>query len=251
MQEFITGLENPLDIVSQLRFLIQNPIFKDYAQTSAMKMVTHLFSDAGRTWREAARVNSQGRTIYESLRKELQGPIRGFFYYQVNRNAEIIKTLPLDITTKVTNFISDETIKGRRASDIALDIQKMFPSASKAKASLIARTEVSKTQTALTRARSESLGLPWYVWRTSEDSRVRNSHEIMDDVLVMWNDPPSPEALKGEKSLGRYHAGEIFNCRCYAQALITLDDVQWPHKVYRNGSITRMTRVQFKQLLAA
>ena len=119
---------------------------------------------------------------------------------------------------------------------------------SKSRISLIARTESSKASTALTEARAESLNLPWYVWRTSKDARVRSSHRHMDGVLIAWAEAPSPEALKGLKSYGTYQAGNTFNCRCYPEPLIYLDQVSWPHKVYHNGTIREMTRSAFKKI---
>lgn len=58
--------------------------------------------------------------------------------------------------------------------------------------------------------------------------RVRKSHRIMEGVLVNWNMPPSPERLAGEKDVGNYHAGNIWNCRCYPEPLISVDDIRWP-----------------------
>ena len=111
---------------------------------------------------------------------------------------------------------------------------------------LIARTETSKTSTALTRARSEELHLPAYVWRTSKDGRVRPSHRLMDGVICFWNDPPAPEALLGIKStLGHYCCGDAPNDRCYPEPLLRLDAVSWPHKVFAGGSIQSMTRAAF------
>jgi SPP1 gp7 family putative phage head morphogenesis protein len=167
---------------------------------------------------------------------------------QINRNADIIKTLPRSISQQVTAHVEKESLKGRRASDIADEIQQMFPESSRAKANLIARTETSKTSTALTQARAEDIGLDWYVWRTSEDGRVRIGHKKMEGVLINWREPPSPEKLAGEKSAGNYHAGNIYNCRCYPQPLITLNDVKFPHKVYINGAIKVLSREQFRQL---
>lgn len=216
-------------------------------------MVTQLFTDAGQTWRAAARVNSRGRTIYEALRRELQGPINGSFYSEINRNAEIIKTIPQNFANKMTKYIAEESIKGRRASDIAEDIKKRFPQG-EANINLIARTEVSKTSTALTQARSEEIGLRWYVWKNSEDERVRHSHEGMGangGVLINWNEAPDPEKLfpeKGVRPYGEYHAGCTFNCRCYPEPLISIDDIQWPHKVLYGGSIKTMTRAQFASM---
>lgn len=248
LQKAIAGETDPYQIVKILKSALIGPVFTRYAEETAAKMITHLFTDNARTWREAAREAGKGRVIYEALQRELQGPIGGMFYGQIQRNAAIIKTLPDDIASQVTGYIEKESLKGRRASDIADDIQKMFPESSTAKAQLIARTEVSKTSTALTRARAENISLPWYEWRTSEDGRVRSSHRHMDRVLINWDDPPSPEALEGIKSQGKYHAGDIFNCRCYPAPLTGIDRVAWPHKVYAGGRIVTMTRAEFELL---
>jgi uncharacterized protein with gpF-like domain len=118
-----------------------------------------------------------------------------------------------------------------------------------ASTALIARTEVSKTSTALTRARSEDIGIRWYVWKTSEDARVRSSHKHMDNVLISWSSPPSPEKLDGLRSVGHYHAGEIWNCRCYAEPVIEVEYLSWPHKVYCGGQIVKMSRKQFEGIM--
>jgi SPP1 gp7 family putative phage head morphogenesis protein len=250
IQHIIDFTEEPGEIVILLRKVANSTEFITYAEASAMKMVTQLFTDSGRTWRQAAKENSKGRMLYELFRHELKGPVGGEVASQIRRNAEIIKTLPIDLSNSINKYIAEEGLNGRRASDIAKDIQEMFPAKSKARASIIARTEVSKTSTALTRARADNIGLDWYIWRTSEDSRVRDSHKKMAEVLIKWTNPPSPEVLAGEKSFGYYHAGEIFNCRCYPEPVISLDMVQWPAKVYWNGTITKMSRSQFERLVA-
>jgi SPP1 gp7 family putative phage head morphogenesis protein len=187
--------------------------------------------------------------IYEALQKEMLGPLGVAVRIQIERNAQIIRTLPFDIAQQVTEHILTESMRGTRASDIAQQIKVFFPETSNAKANLIARTETSKASTALTKARSQELGVNWYVWRTSEDSRVRDAHRIMDGVMVKWNDPPSPEQLDGEKrTYGHYNCGDIFNCRCYPEPVIDLDFVDWPAKVYYRGSIQRMTRIQFEMI---
>lgn len=214
-----------------------------------MQMVTHLFRDNGSTWRQAARANSRGRKIYEALQEEMQGPLGAQVRFLTQQNAQHIKSMPLHLAQEVNKKVLEEAIKGTRSSDIAEQIKEIFPHMTNVKANLIARTEVSKTSTALTEARSEYIGAPWYVWRSSEDSRVRDSHRLMDGVLVRWRDAPSPEALAGEKSYGTYQAGGTFNCRCYPEPLLDLDDVRWPCRVYVGGIIQRMTRKEFERII--
>lgn len=248
LKGFLTGLEDPVEIIRALRTFANSPEFARFSQATATKIVTQLFTDAGRTWRQAAAKNSKGSIVFRALMKQMAGPLGGAVRHEIERNAAIIRTLPLDVARQVNEHILDQTLKGTRASDIADQIQKLFPRTTEAKANLIARTETSKTSTALTQARSELLGIKWYVWRTSEDARVRESHQIMDGVIVPWSEPPSPEQLDGERSLGHYHAGGIFNCRCYAEPIIDLDLIGWPAKVYYRGSIQRMSRKQFEQI---
>jgi SPP1 gp7 family putative phage head morphogenesis protein len=249
LEALLLGLDEPLEIIRAIKTFALSKGFAAYAEATALKMVTHLFTDAGRTWRQAARKNSRGRMIYEALQKELQGPIGGAVRHQILRNAAIIKSLPLDIAQQVNEHILTEAMNGTRAINMAAQIKAFFPDATKAKAGLIARTETSKTSTALTQARSESLGVNWYVWRTSQDSRVRDSHRLMDGVLIKWTAPPSPEQLDGMKrTFGHYHAGGIFNCRCYPEPVIDLDWIKWPAIVYYGGSLQRMTRKQFENV---
>lgn len=237
------------EIVKILKKFTQSKEFKEYAEASALKMVTGVFTDAGKTWRTAANVNSKGRQIYEALQKEFETPIGLAVKEQIERNSQLIKSMPEKIRSEITDIIARESREGRRASEIAEDLQERFPEMLKAKADLIARTETSKTESALNQARSQSIGLNWYIWRTSDDSRVRKSHDHMEDVLVNWNNPPSPEALIRQKSkLGNYHAGCAPNCRCYSEIVIRLDFIKWPHKVYYNNKITYMSRKQFEQI---
>lgn len=249
LQGSIEGLSDPFDILSTIKSLLRNMTFHQYAEEIAKMMVVGLFNSGEKTWREAARENSNGRVIYDALRRELQGPVGGALNFQIQRNAELIKSLPLDMAKEVAGYISDESIKGRRAGDIADDLRVKFPSMTKNKATLIARTETSKTSTALTQARAESVGLAWYSWETSQDARVRSSHRHMSGVLVRFDNPPSPEGLISMKStLGRYNAGDCPNCRCFPAPVVNLDYVKWPHKVYQSGTITTMTRSQFERL---
>lgn len=223
--------------------------YSDFVMSIVERMVTGLNTGNYTTWRKAAKEATKGNMLYRALLEEMQTGIGSAINIQIMENANLIRTLPTDTAQKVVQNITEEAYKGKRASEIAKIIQSETSKHSRASSKLIARTEVSKATTALTKARSEDLGLKWYVWRTALDGdRVRKSHRNMEDVLVSWDNPPSPEALVGEPSVGNYHAGNIWNCRCYPEPLISVDDVTWPHKVYYQGTIRKMGKMEFEQL---
>lgn len=236
--------------INDMRNFQNSEPFNSFVYSAVRRMVTPIAVQNMRTWRMAAKKATKNPSLYRMLMSEINQGLKSDIEIQIEENANLIKTLPTDVAKKVTKDISDMALKGMRASEIAKVIREQTDKHSRASAKLIARTEVSKTTTALTKARCDNLDLHWYVWRTMEDGdRVRKSHRIMEGVLVNWNEPPSPEALAGEKSVGNYHAGNIWNCRCYPEPLIEIDDISWPHKVYTNGKIQTMGKMQFEQMM--
>ena len=237
---------NQEEYVSKMNKFQESDAFYKYIYTSVNRMVTPLMVGNEKTWREAARKATKGKKLYRLLMEEVKQNNQYIFREQIIENVNLIKTLPHDTAEKVVNDIVENALKGKRAKSIEKVIVDSTNQHSRASARLIARTEVSKTTTALTKARSENLGLNWYIWRTALDGdRVRKSHRNMEGVIVRWDNPPSPEALIGEKSVGNYHAGNIWNCRCYPEPIIDVEDVPKHCKVYLNNQIERMSKEKF------
>ncbi len=246
----ISNKNNANEMINMLKVISRQHSFETYCQEIALKMVTSVYQKTEGNWRKAAEQNTKGREIYEALKKEKQNVLmENVIQKLIEQNATLIKTLPLDIASDITKYIEKETTKGRRAEELVQEIKIKFPEKTKANAKCIARTEISKAQSALTKTRAEILNIQWYIWRTSQDERVRNAHKHMEGVLVSWKDPPSPEQLsKSKYQYGKYHAGEIFNCRCYAEPIVDIRFVKFPRKVYYNGRIVRMTKAEFLTL---
>ena len=236
MRRKLETASTPTQAITMLREMARSPTMDAAARMAAMAMATQVMQNGYRTWREAAAAGSKGTEIYYALTKELNKS--NAFREIIDRNAELIKSVPADATQALSRAMAEGYEAGVRPEDLKADIMNRFSDLTEAKARLIARTETSKAATALTRVRAQRIGAEWYVWRTSEDARVRSSHAHMDGVLVNWSDPPSPEKLIGMKDYGSYHAGE----------LLDYDDVKWPHKVYRGGRITSMTLAGFKKI---
>jgi len=165
-------------------------------------------------------------------------------------NVGLIQSMPLRAAERVQELVLQSLKTGEyRAEGLAEQIINVG-NITRNRAKLIARTEVARISTGFTKARSEVLDLPWYMWKTSHDARVRSSHKLMNKVLIKWNDPAAPEELDplSKKSYGHYHPGEIFNCRCFPQPIIHIDDITFPANIYRGGRIQYINKSDFMAL---
>ena len=243
----LEGIQELEEYSRRLDEIATDPRFDQLANEAARRIVTYQANNNARTWREASRKSSKGHKIYRNLLLELKRTNQ--FDDLIAQSAYQIKTLPFKISDRIVKRIAKLSLEGKRPSTVAEDIKKYFPEATKADATLIARTQIAKTYAAITQTRAQNLGIRAYIWHTVGGPRVRDSHKHMNDVLVLYSDPPAPEELIGKKSAGHYHAGGIYNCRCYEEPIIDLDDVSWPHKVYYKGKIKKIGRKSFTDLL--
>jgi hypothetical protein len=76
----------------------------------------------------------------------------------------------------------------------------------------------------ITEARMQEAGLDMYIWSTSGDERVRESHRLLDGLLCRW-DKDSVYSADGGKTWKKRPAGSYigipgsdFSCRCVALA---------------------------------
>jgi SPP1 gp7 family putative phage head morphogenesis protein len=212
----------------------------DWASKLVTGLVYNLNIDDERQWKKHSALMS------EKTRKKMEtAPIKPMMVQYLKENVGIIQSMPIRAAERVQQIVLENLKTGEYRAEGLVDQIMNVGKVTKSRAQLIARTEVSRISTGFTKARSEELEIGFYVWRTSHDARVRGPHRLMDKTLVSWGEPAAPEELDGKKSYGHYHPGEIFNCRCYPQPLIRIDDVAWPAKVYRNGRIQMMNRNDF------
>ena len=146
--------------------------------------------------------------------KNIYEPLLEKFRY----NVSLIKDVPVDIVNSLRNKYAQGV--SFRGSDIEPYLEERLGK----RAKLIIRTESAKLNSALTEMRAKNLGLVAFVWSTSEDSRVRLSHKMMDGVLVFYS-----TRLSLDKMIG--FAGEFPNCRCIGIPVVTLEDLKFPIKV--------------------
>lgn len=239
-------LITPQSVLNAFAGLATNPgVLESLATSIAHRMITQLKASNARSWRAAATEASKGRLIFEALEQEMQTSVGDRVRGLVAENARLISSIPEKVRGEINNEISRLQLQGVRPEVVSEYLKKRIPQITRVKANLIARTGTGKAATALVQARSEDLGIHWYEWATSEDSRVRASHRLMDKVLCRWDNPPSPERLIDERPQGYYAPGGIYNCRCNALPIISLSVVSWPAKVFTGTRIQRMTKGKF------
>jgi len=258
-RQIITYLGNATttEEISRRLLIIQNtPGFITFAENMAANMAQQVYREGGRQWhrftQEAGR--RRGKAIFQALQHELNNaPMGGFIQDIVINNSNLIKTIPNRLDAEMASYMAKESaFSGIRHKQLTQDILKEFDDLLEFQARRIARTETAKAQSALTQVRAQNLGINWYLWRTAQDGmRVRESHRHMEGVLVNWSNPPNPESLKGqENSHGPYHAGNIWNCRCFAEPLIDIDWIDFPRTVFYNGVLhDKMGFLQFKKIM--
>lgn len=129
-------------------------------------------------------------------------------------NVALIKSIPAQYFGAVEKVIKAGFRKGRRAASIAPEIAQRF-GVSERRARFIARDQVAKINGQLTEERQTELGIDGYMWRTSQDERVREIHRDLEGSRQKWNAPP----VVSEDGR-REHPGGDFQCRCTAEPII-------------------------------
>jgi SPP1 gp7 family putative phage head morphogenesis protein len=239
-------VEDVGDLIEKLQEYSEK--INDWANKSASRMIGSLQKQELKQWEQ------HSEKMSTLMKQELtKFDVNKAMKQYLADNVHLITSLPLTAAQRVHDIVYNNLTTGKRASTVAAEIMNTGK-VTQARANLIARTETGRAVTGLIKVRSESVGIDWFVWRTTHDRRLRTAHKLMDGVLVKWSDPPSPEKLFAGrakdvgKPYGNYLPNATFNCRCYPAPLIRLDDVSWPARVHRNGKITTMNKEQFQGL---
>lgn len=130
---------------------------------------------------------------------------------KVRENVSLIKSIPEEYFKKIENIVLNGVVKGDKASSMMSQIKELGYSTDK-RARFIARDQTAKLNASLDEKRARNVGAEEYVWRTSEDDRVRDSHSKNNGKVFRYDDPP--------KDTG--HPGQDFQCRCTAEPIIKL-----------------------------
>lgn len=138
----------------------------------------------------------------------LVSAMKGF----VTNNVSLITSIPDTHFKRVEQTVLRGIQAGKPNSVIKEEIKKSYK-VSESRAALIARDQTAKFNGDLNELRQTEVGVTKYIWSTSGDERVRDSHAEKDGEVFSWDDPPSDTG----------HPGEDFQCRCVA--IPVFDDI--------------------------
>ncbi len=204
---FDVGTEESAVQISDILARYANSI-EPWAIAVASRMIAEVEARNHREWQ------SVSRRLGEGLRKELAAsPTGQVIRRRLAEQVTLIKSIPLEAAQRVHKLTMEGLTTSTRASSLAQEIMRSGNVAA-SRATLIARTETSRTATELSRARALSVGSTHFVWRTAGDSDVRPSHRALNRKTFKWDDPP--ECDPGHRAL----PGGIWNCRCWAEPVI-------------------------------
>ncbi len=130
----------------------------------------------------------------------------------IESNVGLIESIGTRLHGEVREMVETAAATGLRPESLAEDIEERFD-VSESRARLIARDQVGKYNGMLSAARQQRLGIASFVWRTSLDERVRESHQAKEGNTYEWQDPPRDTGMPGED----------YQCRCTAEP--NLEDV--------------------------
>jgi SPP1 gp7 family putative phage head morphogenesis protein len=124
----------------------------------------------------------------------------------IESNVGLIESIGTRLHGEVRELVESAAATGLRPEALAEDIQERF-GVSESRARLIARDQVGKYNGMLSAARQQRLGIRSFIWRTSGDERVRDSHAAKEGNTYEWQDPPHDTGMPGED----------YQCRCTAE----------------------------------
>ena len=144
-------------------------------------------------------------------------------------NASLIRKLADETREDIEGIVSRGFRQGKSAATLkkeilnGTDLEPGRFRKTRTRAKLIARDQVNKLNGQLTEMRQTELGITQYIWRTSVDERVRESHKVMEGKTCRWDN--SAVYKSGGKWISRssiggveLHPGQDYQCRCYAEA---------------------------------
>lgn len=141
----------------------------------------------------------------------------------VSDNVDMVKSIPQDLLGEMKTIIEKSYLAGESFTKVTERLQKQYH-LKRNDAKFLARDQTAKLNSKITRMQQETAGCSEYIWSTSGDSRVRDSHKKLNGKRFKWSEPP----IVDEKTGRRAHPGEDYQCRCVAIPVFSYDNLNLP-----------------------
>jgi uncharacterized protein with gpF-like domain len=202
-------------------------------------------------------INIINRGRYSSILKssfgvDMEGVLESkglteFTQAQISKNATLIKSIPEEFIKNIETIVYNGVTSGSDYATIAKqisgikDVSSVFGKLNN-RVKTIARNEVATISSQINQKRLQQLGLDLYIWRTSDDERVRGNpsgkypkarprHDTMDGKVCTWSDPTVYADSIADAKAGKWkkrssinapeqHPGEPILCRCIAEPVV-------------------------------
>ncbi len=224
----LTGIALVTALMLKIKSLYYGePVTEDSEPTQSL--FTRIIKRTVKPFLERTKVKTEEQFVEEFERQTGSKPIPEqinvdeFVDESLARNVNLIKTIPSKYFSDIDTLVRNAVNKGELTSSVKEKIKKIQKDG-KSKARLIARDQVGKLVGSIEEARQRKLNVKEYIWRTSQDSRVRSfansggysDHKRLEGTIQKWSQAPVT-IFRGTRSGERNHPMQDINCRCNAE----------------------------------
>lgn len=181
------------------------------------KPVADIIDNLGRQWDRTT--GGKGIAVSPDFSHGVREAVTQDYRHAVDKSIKDFEAKRIPILRK---RVEEVIFKGGRTDKLAKVIEAEF-GVSKRKAAWLAEQETSILVAKYRESRYKSAGSRRYVWSSSNDSRVRHDHEILNGKVFDWNNPPVADRATGTRA----HPGEFYGCRCVARALLPMQEAAY------------------------
>lgn len=139
-------------------------------------------------------------------------------------NYTLITSNAKNYVSKINTLTEQAIVNGMSPAKLKAEIKKATEGLSDKRCKLLARDQMGKLNGQITESQMQELGLELYVWSTSGDDRVRDSHMAMEGLLCRYDDATVCSYDNGKTWEPRpagavdLHPGQDIQCRCIGLA---------------------------------
>lgn len=192
-------LKNAPEMQSALK--AYSKLIEPWAKRQAARMLERVSKSNRKAFKTSSK--EMGNLIRKTVAQREVGEVAAAL---MGEQVTLIQSIPLRAGIRAQKLALEAIYDGSRAEEIAKELPKNI---SEAQAMRIARTEVARSNAAITQARATSAGAQWYIWRTTMDGAERESHAEMNGEHIKYSEVP----VLSDGTHG--HAGMLINCRCW------------------------------------